>query len=111
LRKAGVDLGDSTLEQSNLARLSTPEEHRVSLELLELARVLPEAAASYDPSRLCSQLYLLARAYNGFQNSREHQVVGVEPELEAARLTLVAATGAAMKMGLSVLGIETLEEM
>ena len=111
LRKAGVADGDPVLALDALHRLSTPEEHRVSLELLELSRVLPESAAAFDPSRLCSQLYLLARAYNGFQNSRDHQVVGVERELERARLTLVAAAGAALKMGLSVLGIETLEEM
>lgn len=108
LRKAGAA---ETLPAADLAKLQTPEEHRVVLELVELARVLPEAAASYDPSRLCGQLYAIARAYNGFQNSKDHQVIGVEPELEAARLTLVAAAGQALKMGLGILGIETLEEM
>lgn len=107
LRKAGV----TAPPLADLSLLATPEEHRVALEIVELARVLPEAAASYDPSRLCSQLYALARAYNGFQNSRDHQVVGSEPALQAARLTLVAAAGAALRMGLGVLGIETLEEM
>ena len=111
LRKAGVTEQSERLAAADLTALATPEEHRVSMELLELCRVLPEAARSYDPSRLCSQLYAVARAYNGFQNSRDHQVIGAGEPLESARLTLVAATGAALRMGLGILGIETLEEM
>ncbi len=69
--------------------------------------MVESAAKNYAPHLVCQTLFELAQKFNGFYD--RNRVIGV-PE-ENIRLLLVAVTGSAIKSGLELLGIETVEKM
>jgi arginyl-tRNA synthetase len=84
-----------------------PEEREV-LRLLEFFDFYTEKAANeYKPNELCLYLLNLAKAYNLFYE--KHSVLGSKEE--GFRLELSKKVGETIKLGLHLLGIETLERM
>lgn len=66
--------------------------------------------ARYNPSPMCEYLYNLAKAFSSWYEN--NSVKNAEtPDLIATRLQLVAAIAEALKSGLNLLGITTLERM
>lgn len=84
-----------------------PEEREV-LRLLEFFDFYSEKAANeYKPNELCLYLLNLAKAYNLFYE--KHSILG--SDREGFRLEMSKKVGETIKLGLYLLGIETLERM
>lgn len=107
LRKASSLETDKTGELVDL--LKEDEE----TTLLKLLSILPEkvllAAEGYRPSLIARYLLEVAREFNRFYHCCP--VLNSEPELQAARLLLIAATRQVLANGLGLLGIDAPEEM
>ncbi len=85
-------------------------ETSVLLHLNAYHTTVQQAAEKYAPSILCAYLYELCKRF-----SRMYQQCSVlnaeNPELRAARLSLVASVAKVIQHGLGLLGIRTIERM
>lgn len=106
LRKAeGEDLS-----KSDFSLLGNAEELTLANRIIRFPDAISAASHCLNPATLCTRLYELAKDFSQFY--QKHRVLGIEcEELMAARLKLVQATAIALKRGLTLLGIEPLEEM
>jgi arginyl-tRNA synthetase len=102
--------------ESGLARegcsnfvLGEPEEIALAKHLLNFGLVLEAVAEEYRPNFLCNYLYALAGLLARFWEACPVLKTG-EPE-RTSRLALTELTGAVLKQGLNVLGIETTVQM
>jgi arginyl-tRNA synthetase len=84
--------------------LVEPAERALLQALIGLPAAVAHAAAGLRPTGVCGQLYVIAKAYNRFQQECNviHQT---DRDVVQARLLLVAATREALRWGLSLLGI------
>src|SRR5204863_2986661 len=89
--------------------LEAPQELRLAKYLLNFGIVLEAAAEEYRPNFLCNYLYELAGHFTGFYENCP--VLKAEEPQRSSRLLLSDLTARLLKQGLSVLGIETLEQM
>jgi arginyl-tRNA synthetase len=106
-RKAADNL---ELETRNLElRLAAPEELTLAKHLLNFGLVLQAAADEYRPNFICNYLYELAGKFTSFYENCP--VLKAEPAERASRLALCDLTARTLKQGLTLLGIETLEQM
>jgi arginyl-tRNA synthetase len=94
----------------NGALLSHPSEMKLMQHLMNLNTVILNSAENYKPSTLCTYLYDTAKKFNSFYHDCPIGSADTT-ELKQARLALAAATGAALKNGLSLLGIPVPERM
>jgi len=110
LAKAG---GQPELDPALLARLGSEREQGVVRALMAMPGELARAVDGLDPSKVVDATYEVARGFNQLYTDKEgHPIVDCEDgELRAARLHLTQAVGQALRTGLSLLGIETLEVM
>jgi arginyl-tRNA synthetase len=90
-------------------QLTAPEELALTKHLLNFGLVLEAAADEYRPNFICNYLYELAGKFTSFYENCP--VLKAEPAERASRLVLCDLTARVLKEGLSVLGIETLEQM
>lgn len=104
----GVFLPEN-LEEVDFSLLTSPEE----LSLIRKISVFPEeiakAAEELAPHRVTFYLYDVASVFHSFYNA--HRVLGVEPELEKARLCLVEAARVVIANSLKLLGVSAPEKM
>jgi arginyl-tRNA synthetase len=86
------------------------EERRLALQLLQLPQIVESVAASLEPHRLCNYLCDLATGYHSFY---EHcRVLNAESEaVKTSRLALSALVARTLRLGLTLLGIEVIEQM
>ena len=70
---------------------------------------LEQATKELKPHFLCTYLHELATAFSSFYNL--DKVMADDPQDMELRLHLCSQTLATLKTGLSLLGIDTLEEM
>jgi len=103
LRKAGI-----TQTPKSPVKISQPAEESLARLLLRFGDAVELAASDRKPHHLCGYLYDLAGQYHRFF---EACPVLQLPALRDSRLTLVGLTGDVLREGLSLLGIQTLEEM
>ena len=90
--------------------LTTPQERALALALLQFAEALDRVVADYRPNHLTAYLFELATRYSDFFENCP--VLRAESdELRASRLTLCDLTARTLKLGLKLLGIETVERM
>jgi arginyl-tRNA synthetase len=89
--------------------LNTPQELTLAKHLLNFGLILEAVADEYRPNFLCNYLYDLAGHFTTFYE--KCPVLKSEPEIRASRLLLLDLTAKVLKQGLSVLGINTLEQM
>lgn len=109
----GIVLNPKLLEaDAELAAgvLGHPSEQALLQAIAALPGTVAHAAQTLRPSMVCAQLYVLAKAYNYFQQTCDviHQT---DPGVVQARLLLVTATREALSWGLSLLGIPAPERM
>ena len=106
-RKAAdnVELGTRNVELN----LAAPQEITLAKHLLNFGLVLDAAADEYRPNFICNYLYELAGKFTSFYENCP--VLKAEPAGRASRLALCDLTARTLKQGLTVLGIETLEQM
>jgi len=111
LRKANIKT-KATIQakQTNFSLLKEREALALARGLLEIKIALKDAQAELNPSKLTQAVYNLALLFNQF-----YQALPVinkkNPNLTQARLKLVEAVSVALKQGLNLLGLETLDEM
>jgi len=106
--------GEIDLEGLRAARpqvqLQEPAERDLAVMILRFEEALHTAADEYKPSLITSYLWDLAKSYSSF-----YQLCPVlkahSPELRESRLALCDLTARTIKLGLYILGIETVERM
>ena len=96
-------------EEGRAIILSAPQELAIAKHLLNFGLILEAVADEYRPNFLCNYLYELAGHFTAFFENCP--VLKSEPEIRASRLALCNLTARVLKQGLSVLGINTLEQM
>ncbi len=86
------------------------EERRLAMQLLQLPQIIESVASSLEPHRLCNYLCDLATGYHSFY---EHcRVLNAESEaVKSSRLALSALVARTLRLGLTLLGIEVIEQM
>jgi arginyl-tRNA synthetase len=90
--------------------LQKPEERALALQLLRLGEALETAAAEYKPNVITAFLWDLAKSYSGFYQNCP-VLKADTPVLRQGRLLLCDLTARAIQLGLSLLGIQTVERM
>ena len=96
--------GGATADDGDFA-VTTPQEKRLALQLLEFPGAVFRASEAYKPSVLADYLFQTAQLYSSFyQNS---PILKSEESLKNARLRLCALFGEVLRTGLDLLGIET----
>jgi arginyl-tRNA synthetase len=89
--------------------LSVPEEFSLAKHLVNFGLVLEAVADEYRPNFLCNYLYELAGKFTTFYENCP--VLKSESATRGSRLALCNLTAQVLKQGLTVLGIETPEQM
>ncbi len=89
----------------------TQSEKVLATALYRFPMVVEQAAKERAPHLVCTYLYELAQAFNGFYTQNSVLGSDVEPETTAFRLHLVQAVARVLQTGLELLGIETVEKM
>lgn len=107
LKRAGFELNN---KEYKFELLNTKEEAELIKILEKYPDIVKKAADEYEPSILAKYLIDVATYYSKFYN--ECNVINLDDEdLKEARCILTYATGIVLKNGLSILGIETPDEM
>lgn len=104
-RRIGVDV--EKLEREAQIVLTHPSERDLALHLLQFGEAIDAVAEDLLPNRLCDYLYTLAEKFNAF--FRDCRVEGT-PE-QNSRLLLCDVFARTMKLGLKLLGVDTVERM
>jgi len=104
LEKAGVDVGEG---QADIPEKMNEEESDLLRYLMLYPITVQQAGENFAPSTIATYLYDLSQKFNTFY--QKHKVIGGKNE--KFRLSLCAAFGNALKDGLQLLGIETVEKM
>jgi len=110
-REAGLEYAQ--LPPDTPVLLEHESEIRLGKMLLRLPDVIAQAGREYRPNIITEYLFELSRAYNGFYDrKRGVRVKDASPEsVRLSRLRLCDLTARALKLGLHLLGIGTLEQM
>ena len=85
--------------------VAEPSERRLALQLVEFPGAVVRAAEAYKPSVLADYLFQTAQLYSSFYQSTP--VLKSEEPTRSSRLALCAFFGDVLRLGLSLLGIET----
>lgn len=106
-RNAGVSLTAIDADISIVAA----QEKVLAVKLLQMVEAIEAVASDATPHVLCAYLYDLASAFMSFYEACPILKDNVPSEVKASRLGLAAVTARSIKLGLDLLGIETLEKM
>ncbi len=99
------------LEATDLSLLVHPRELDVLRVLVELPRVVTEAALERAPYKVTNWVRGLAAAFHGFYHDCYVMGEGIPPELTQARLWLVEAARVGLSIGLGLLGVDAPDSM
>jgi len=106
-RKGGVQPPEAA--SGGALQITEPAEVGLAKHLLNFGLVIEAVAQEYRPNFLCNYLYELAGHFTTFYENCP--VLKSEPQVRESRLRLCDLTARTLKQGLTVLGIETLEQM
>ncbi len=111
-----ADLSDSGLAMADLSVLKDPDEIGVLRTLASWPRTVEAAALAHEPHRLAFYMYELASQFHALWNKGNDaaELRFLQPEDESvscARLALVRGVGVVIASGLTVFGVEPVEEM
>lgn len=109
--KAGVNF--ARLPAATPLHLDHPSEMVLARQLLKLPESLDQLGSELRPNLLTEYLYDLSKAFSGFYDRNTGvRVVDAESEpVRLSRLKLCDLTARALRLGLGLLGIKTLERM
>jgi len=111
LRKADQENIDyKTLDIHHFAMTGNEDEFMATKLIYGLGESVKKAADAYEPFMLVRQITMIARTFNKFYNSSPI-LNNKEEDLKKARLAICQATCIALKTGLQMLGIQTVERM
>jgi arginyl-tRNA synthetase len=111
-----LDLTTAALAEAQLDRLTDPLELALIKLLCGWPRQVEAAAEAHEPHRLAFYLYDLAAAFHGLwtkgrEEPRLRFILDGDPALTSARLALVRAVQLVIAVGLTIFGVEAVEEM
>ncbi len=111
-----ADLSDAGLAKADLARLRDADEVAVLRTLAAWPRTVEGAALAHEPHRIAFYLYELASQFHALWNkgndATELRFLQADDQaVSLARLALVRGVGLVIASGLTVFGVEPLEEM
>ena len=112
----GADLSASGLAPVVLDRLTDPAELGLMKLLLAWPRMVEGAAEAHEPHRIAFYLGEVATGFHGLWNKGKEDttlrfLVDDDRELTMARMALIRATQTVIASGLSVIGVEPVEEL
>jgi len=99
--------GDQT--SATTIKITADEERRLLLKNLQFQETILVVAQEGYPNYLCSYLFELAGIFMRFYEACP--VLKAEQDVRASRLHLVVLTAKTLEKGLTLLGLETLEQM
>jgi len=100
----------TAFQNPDFSLLGNAEEVQLLQRLIEFPAEVQSAVQDLNPSKVAGHIFTTAKAFNQFYN--KHQVLQAESEqLTSARLELIKATAVVLKRGLSLLGVDVLENM
>lgn len=103
-----LDKAQST--QDHQAKLISTDEERVLMrKLVYFPSILRQTIEDLRPHYLCTYLYELAGEFSAFYST--NRVLGEKDDIKETRLALCERTLLVLKIGLNLLGIETLTKM
>jgi arginyl-tRNA synthetase len=86
------------------------EERELIKKIIEFPDLIKKSAIEHNPSIIATNTFETAQLFNKFY--QKHKVLNAETEeLKNSRLSLIQAVRILLKVGLNLLGIETLEKM
>ena len=97
--------------QPGPVHITAPAEETLAQKLLQFNDVVHNVAQKGMPHLLCTYLYELSGCFMSFYEACPINKEGVTAAEKGSRLTLCQATAKTLTLGLSLLGIETLERM
>lgn len=106
-RNAGVSLNDVNGD----INIVEAQEKTLAVKLVQMIEAIESVSADATPHVLCSYLYDLASAFMSFYEACPMLKDNVPEAVKASRLGLAAVTARSIKLGLDLLGIETLNKM
>jgi len=90
--------------------LGSVEERNLAMQLLGLPNHIESAASQYNPALLANHILAIIKGFNSFY--AQHRIATEQdPGIRNARIALTRSTGEAIQWGLSLLGIDILDEM
>jgi arginyl-tRNA synthetase len=99
------------LDDTDLSLLVHPRELEMLRDLVDLPRIVREAATEREPYRVTNWVRALAADFHGFYHDCYVMGEGIAPELTKARLWLVEAARVGLSIGLDLLGVHAPDEM
>ena len=101
---------------ANLARLDAEEEMALAKRMATWPRVVEAAAEAHEPHRIAFFLYDLASDFHALWNRGRDDaslrfLIEGDAELTTARLALIASVATVIASGLTVMGVEPVEEL
>ncbi|MGH1406032.1 MAG: arginine--tRNA ligase [Rhodomicrobiaceae bacterium] len=112
----GIDPASEKLKTASLNNLVDEGELGLMRRLAQYPRVVTGAASAHEPHRIAFYLYELASDLHGFwargKVAPHLRIIQEDDwELTINRIALIAAIGAILKSGLSILGVSAPQEM
>ncbi len=109
-RKAGTQHSHESNEIGKVIYLNHPTEVMLARVLIKMPEILTDLEMDLYPNKLCDYLYTLSSAFNQFYENCSVNAAPT-PELKVSRATLCRVTANAIKLGLGLLGIDTVEKI
>ncbi|MGH1469599.1 MAG: arginine--tRNA ligase [Cellvibrionaceae bacterium] len=106
-RKAGIDPSSLPHHLS----LASTEEKNLAIKCLQCSETLEQISDDAFPHVLCNYLYELASLFMRFYEACPMLKDGIENSTRDSRLSLSYTTAEILRIGLDILGIETMEKM
>ena len=110
VRIAGISRkgGDLNVSSQNI-QFNESQEWDLIRKLLQLDSIIAEVEKELLPNRLCGYLFELSQTFNRFYD--QVPILKASEPSRASRLVLCSITADTLKLGMSLLGIPTLERM
>ena len=110
VRIAGISRKGGDLNvPSQYIQFNEPQEWTLIRKLLQLDNIIAEVEKELLPNRLCGYLFELSQIFNRFYD--QVPILKASEPSRASRLALCSITADTLKLGMSLLGIPTLERM
>ncbi len=93
----------------DFTRLGSEEERILGLNILQLPEVIKNSAAKYNPALLAEHVLKLAHSFHDYYG--KEKILCDDNTLSTQRLALTSAFAESMEWGLSLLGIDVVDQM
>ena len=118
LRLAAKEMPDAyaSIDKADISLLSHPAEIELIKQLASWPRLVEQAAVAHEPHRIIYYLQELASAFHGLWNvgSKDVEIRMIQndrPDVTTARLALARAATVVIASGLTVCGVQPVEEL